>query len=65
MIRSENGEGFESTIHGRRLVGARKLPIWPGIWEPGLFVIEQEAYQGKQPMECMRENLAIMQQWGY
>jgi len=30
-----------------------------------LFVIEQEAYQGKTPMECMEANFAVMKEWGY
>jgi hypothetical protein len=30
-----------------------------------LFVIEQEAYQGKAPLDCMHENLTVMKKWGY
>ena len=29
------------------------------------FIIEQEAYQGLQPLDCMKENIAIMRGWGY
>jgi hypothetical protein len=30
-----------------------------------VFIIEQESYQGKTPLECMKEDLAIMKDWGY
>jgi L-ribulose-5-phosphate 3-epimerase UlaE len=30
-----------------------------------VMIIEQEAYQGKMPMECVKENLQIMKKWGY
>lgn len=29
------------------------------------FIIEQESYQGKKPLACMKENLKIMKKWGY
>lgn len=65
MIRTANGEGFESTILGEGLVGVREVTDMARDMGSELFIIEQEAYQGKQPMECMQENLAVMQQWDY
>jgi hypothetical protein len=29
------------------------------------FIIEQEAYQGKTPISCMKENIEQMKKWGY
>jgi hypothetical protein len=29
------------------------------------FIIEQESYQGKTPIACMKENLEVMKKWGY
>ena len=29
------------------------------------FIIEQESYQGKPPLDCMKEDLEIMKKWGY
>ena len=29
------------------------------------FIIEQESYQGKTPLECAKEDLAVMKGWGY
>ena len=67
MIESETeeGEGYESTILGEGLIGTRAVTDMSrdqGTW---LFIIEQESYQGKTPLECMKEDLAIMNNWGY
>lgn len=62
---SEEGEGFESTILGAGLVGTREVTDMSrdqGTW---LFIIEQESYQGKTPLDCMNEDLEIMKNWGY
>jgi hypothetical protein len=29
------------------------------------YIIEQESYQGKTPLECAKEDLAVMKSWGY
>lgn len=29
------------------------------------FIIEQESYQGKTPLECVKEDLQVMKRWGY
>ena len=29
------------------------------------FIIEQEAYQGIAPIDCVKEDLQIMKKWGY
>jgi hypothetical protein len=29
------------------------------------FIIEQESYQGKTPLQCAKEDLAAMKKWGY
>jgi len=67
MIKSEEEEhGFESTILGEGLVGTRAVTDLSR--EKGgtrVFIIEQESYQGKPPLECMKEDLAIMKKWGY
>jgi sugar phosphate isomerase/epimerase len=65
MIQTEGGEGYESTIIGKGLVGAREVTDMAYDMGTKLFVIEQEAYQGLSPMECMKQNLAIIKDWGY
>ena len=34
-------------------------------WGTKHFIIEQESYQGKQPLDCVKEDLGIMKKWGY
>ena len=61
-------EHFESTILGK---GSGQIDVKAlvklGDKEGGTkhFIIEQEAYQGLQPLDCMKENIAIMRGWGY
>ena len=62
---SEDEHGFESTILGKGLVGTKEVTDMSkdqGTW---LFIIEQESYQGKTPLDCMREDLEIINKWGY
>lgn len=65
MVPTADGKSFESTVLGEGLVGAREVTDLAKKMGTELFVIEQEAYQGKAPMDCMKENLAIMKKWGY
>jgi sugar phosphate isomerase/epimerase len=65
MIRRANGEGYESTILGTGLVGVKEVTDLARKMGTQLYIIEQEAYQGKAPIDCMRENLAVMKEWGY
>ncbi len=61
----EGHGGFESTILGQGLVGSKEVTDLAKSSGTTLFVIEQESYQGKTPMECMEENLRVMKSWGY
>ena len=29
------------------------------------YIIEQESYQGKTPLDCVKEDLTVMKKWGY
>lgn len=63
---AEGNEKYESTIIGKGIVNAKKvvkLATKKGGAE--VYIIEQESYQGKTPMECIEENLKIMKSWGY
>ena len=64
MIQREDG-GYESTIIGRGLVGVREASDLAREQGTELFIIEQEAYQGMEPIDCMRENLNVIKAWGY
>lgn len=65
MIKTSEGEGFESTILGSGLVGSKEVTDLAKASGTKLFVIEQESYQGKTPMECMEEDLKVIKLWGY
>jgi len=65
-VKDEGREKYESTIIGEGIVNARKvLKLATKIGGTKLYIIEQESYQGKTPMECMKMNLEIMKKWGY
>ncbi len=68
-IKSEKGEmndNYESTILGKGILPVKEIVDQfrkaGGTTE---FIIEQESYQGKTPIECAKEDLIIMQKWGY
>jgi sugar phosphate isomerase/epimerase len=66
VIKTGEDSHFESTIIGEGVADVREVLAM--IEESGgarVIVIEQEAYQGKTPMECARLNLEIMKKWGY
>jgi sugar phosphate isomerase/epimerase len=68
-IKSENGEmggPYESTVLGTGLVGMKEI-VDLGRTTGGTlhFIIEQESYQGKEPIACMKENYLIMKKWGF
>jgi len=67
MIKSEEeSSGYESTILGEGVVDTKKVTdLSRKKGGSYLFIIEQESYQGKTPMACMKEDLAIMRKWGY
>ncbi len=66
-IKASGGNGqYESCILGEGIVNAKKVTkLATRIGGTQVYIIEQESYQGKEPMDCMRENLAVMRRWGY
>jgi sugar phosphate isomerase/epimerase len=69
-IEAEKKEGvtekYESTVLGKGIVPVKEVVAQAkktgGTTE---FIIEQESYQGKTPLESLKENLSIMKGWGY
>jgi sugar phosphate isomerase/epimerase len=66
ILAAGGNEKYESTILGAGIVDLKTV-IDLGKKSGGTkhFIIEQESYQGKKPIDCMREDLAIMKKWGY
>jgi sugar phosphate isomerase/epimerase len=66
IIAESGNHKYESTIIGEGIVNAREVvDLATKIGGTEVYIIEQEAYQGKTPMECAKRNLEIMREWGY
>ena len=67
-IKSPEGshEKYESTILGKGIVPVKEvIDLCRDSGGTIHFIVEQEAYQGKTPLQCMKENYDIMKKWGY
>ncbi len=64
--KGELAEPYESTVLGKGIVGTKEIVDYArkngGTTQ---FIIEQESYQGKTPVECAKEDFDIMKSWGY
>ena len=65
-IKRVNGNGYESTILGKGVQKVKEI-IDEGLKNGGTihFIVEQEAYQGVPPIDCIREDFKVMKQCGY
>jgi sugar phosphate isomerase/epimerase len=58
-------EKYESTVLGTGIVPVKEVIDMGRKTGTIHFIIEQESYQGKTPLDCAKEDLAIMKKWGY
>jgi sugar phosphate isomerase/epimerase len=66
-IKAASGpEKYESCVLGQGIVGTKQV-IDQGRKTGGThqFIIEQESYQGRTPLDCSKADLEIMKGWGY
>jgi sugar phosphate isomerase/epimerase len=64
--KTADGKSFESTILGKGVANTKAITDLCKTKGGTLhFIIEQEAYQGVDPIECVKQDLAVMKQWGY
>lgn len=64
--KGEMGGDYESTILGKGVLPVKEIcDLFKKSGGTTEFIIEQESYQGKSPLECAEENLKIMKGWGY
>jgi sugar phosphate isomerase/epimerase len=60
------GEPYESTVLGKGVLDVKAIVDYAkkngGTTD---FIIEQESYQGKAPIDCVKEDLNVMKKWGY
>ncbi len=66
ILASSGHEKYESTILGTGIIKVEEM-VKLGLNKGGTkhLIIEQEAYQGKAPMDSVKEDLAIMKKWGF
>jgi sugar phosphate isomerase/epimerase len=64
--KGEMGDGYESTIVGSGVANTKAITDL-GKKSGGTlhFIIEQESYQGRTPLECAKEDLRVIKSWGY
>lgn len=64
--KGEMGDGYESTVLGKGIIPVKQVvDLARKSGGTTQFIIEQESYQGKTPIDCSKEDLAIMNGWGY
>ena len=56
---------YESTILGKGIIPIKEVIDLGRKWGTKHFIIEQESYQDKTPLESVKEDLEIMKKWGY
>jgi sugar phosphate isomerase/epimerase len=57
---------FESAILGKGIIPVKEvLEICRKTGGTKVYIIEQEAYQNKAPLACVKEDLDIMKNWGF
>ena len=63
---TEGNDKYESTILGAGIVNVKEVIDMIRKSSKNVhYIIEQESYQGKTPLDCAKEDLAIMKKWGY
>jgi sugar phosphate isomerase/epimerase len=61
----EMNDGYESTILGDGVVDPKSIALLAKkIGGAHHYIIEQESYQGKSPLDCVKINLERMKTWG-
>lgn len=62
---TEGHDPYESTILGKGVIPVKEVIDLGRRSGTRHFIVEQESYQGKTPMESIKEDLKIMKKWGY
>lgn len=66
-IKAQSGpEQYESTVLGTGVIGVKEVLDYAKKNSGTIhYIIEQESYQGKAPLDTVREDLEMMKKWGY
>jgi sugar phosphate isomerase/epimerase len=64
--KGEMNDNYESTILGKGILPVKEILDLAGkTGGTTEFIIEQESYQGKTPIECAEADFKAMKKWGY
>ncbi len=62
----EMNDGYESTVLDKGILDIKHIiNLAKKSGRTTYFIIEQESYQNKTPLECAKEDLKVMRKWGY
>jgi sugar phosphate isomerase/epimerase len=62
----EMNDKYESTILGKGILPVHEIVNqFKQKGGTSEFIIEQESYQGMQPIDCAKEDLMVMKSWGF
>ncbi|MGH2564597.1 MAG: sugar phosphate isomerase/epimerase family protein, partial [Ginsengibacter sp.] len=62
---ASNGNMYESTLLGKGVIGVKEVIDFARKSGTKYFIIEQEEYQDKTPLDCSEEDLKAMERWGF
>lgn len=62
---SPEGQIYESALLGTGVVGVKNIIDYARKSGTKYFIIEQESYQSKTPLQCSDEDLKTMRKWGF
>jgi len=63
--KGEMGGDYESTVLGKGIIPVKDIVDLGRKSGTIHFIVEQESYQDKTPLESIKEDFAIMKSWGY
>ncbi len=58
-------EKYESAVLGKGIAQVKEVIDLGKKAGTKQFIVEQEAYQGKDPFDCAKEDFDVMKKWGY
>lgn len=64
-VPAPDGEKYESTELNKGVIPVKEIVDYARKTGTRYFIIEQESYQGVPPLDCVREDLKIMKEWGF
>jgi sugar phosphate isomerase/epimerase len=66
VLSTDKNEKYESALLGSGVVNVKEvIDLVRKTSKNTHYIIEQESYQGKAPLDCAKENLAVMKKWKY